>query len=354
MSSSVTKNNQHGVTLVELLIAVVLSLFLVGGILEIFISNNQLFRVQEAQSRVQENARFALEFLPRNVREAGFSGCRPIEQMNVQSIADAPMPAFGAASAISGHEATTTSAWAPVLPASISGTVIGGTDVLTIQKGSSCGATLTGNLGASDASIQITAPNSCGISPGDALMIADCEDAHIFRATNVLTPSGGTHTIAHEIDSNTSTHFCINQTGGAGACGTGNAKLYSFDAELLQFTSVTYFIRTGFGGRNALWMVDNTVAGSAIEMVEGIENMQVTYGIDTNADDIADSYETADNVTDWSQVISAEIRLLLETQEDSITTGNQTYTYNNTTLSATDRRLRRVFTTTVGLRNRIQ
>lgn len=345
----------------ELMIAMVLSLVLVAGTMQIYLSNKQTYRLQEAQSRVQESARYGLDFLTKDVREAGYSGCRPIEQMNVQVIAKAPITGFSEATAITGNEAMGVSSWLPALalPTAIAAGVVDGTDTLTIQKGSSCGATLTGNLDSSNANIKISTPNACGISAGDVMMIADCEDAHVFRATNVS--SGTPQEISHAIDANDFTHFCLSYAGltGVGGCGsTGNAKLYSYDAELLKFTSETYFIRLGAGGRNALWVFDNTKAVVAswnpMELVEGVENMQVRYGLDTDADDIVDSYSTADAVADWSQVVSVEIRLLLETQDDNLTIANQTYTYNGATVTSPDGRLRRVFTTTVVIRNRVQ
>lgn len=364
MSSFKIRKNQQGLTLVELMIAMVLSLVLVAGVIQVYISNKQSYRVLEGQSRVQESARFALEFLTKDVREAGYSGCRAIEHMNVQIIAGTPLPGFGAGTAITGNEATSSSVWSPTLPASINGTVVGDTDVLTIQKGSSCGATIANPvMSSTNGQLKVTAPNSCSISAGDSIMIADCTDAHIFRASGVST-SGTQQTISHGITggTNLANHFCTGYSSppSSGSCASGKDKLYGLEAELVKFTSLTYFIRLGAGGLNALWVFDNTRAASVanpMELVEGVEDMQVTYGIDANGDDIVDSYSAAnavDTAGDWDKVVSAQISLLLETQEDNLTTVNQTYSYNGTTVTGPDGRLRRVFTTTVGLRNRVQ
>lgn len=347
--------NQHGLTLVELMIAMVIGLLLVAGIGQIFVSTQKTHRITEEQSRLQENARFALHFITKDVRESGYTGCRTIENMNVQNVANAPIPNYGENSTINGNEATSATVWTPALAASINGTVIGGTDTITIQKGSSCGATLVGALAASNANIQVSTPNSCNLAAGDALMLSDCQDAHIFRATNVS--SGGTQTIAHGASSNTGTHLCINQVGiGTGSCGTGNAKLYGSDSELLKFTSLTYYLSQGAGGRNALWVYDNT-ATTTMELIEGVEDMQIQYGVDTVGDDIVNAYQTANTINaagNWSKVISAEISLLVETQADNLTTDNLTYTYNGATVTSADKRIRRVFTTVIGIRNRVQ
>ncbi|MBW2163999.1 MAG: PilW family protein, partial [Deltaproteobacteria bacterium] len=54
------------------------------------------------------------------------------------------------------------------------------------------------------------------------------------------------------------------------------------------------------------------------------------------------------------KVISAEISLLLKTQKDNLTTANQTFSYNGTTINATDKRLHHVYTTVISIRNRVQ
>jgi type IV pilus assembly protein PilW len=354
-------SHKNGFTLIELMIALVLGLILVAGVIQIFISNKQAYRVTDAHSKLQDNARFALDVLSRDVRSAGFSGCRAIEDMNILTIADAPIPAtIDENTIISGSNAQTATTWSPALSASL-GTVVGGTDVITVQRGQSCGGNLTGNIGSSNANIKIFSPNTCSVDAGDVLMIADCTDAHVFRATNVSNGTGQ-QTIAHANSSNQANHFCKRYASlpQAGACNAGDAKLYDFDAELLVFSSATYFIRLGTNGDPALWVFNNnagTSANNPIELIEGIEDMQVEYGLDTNDDDIVDNYQDASVVsagTGWDQVISARISLLTQTQEQNLTTAAQNVNFNGGTVTGTEGRLRRVFTTTIGVRNRVQ
>lgn len=61
-----------GFTLIELMIALVLSLFLLGAILLIFFSAQNSANRAEQLSRVQENIRFASDLIVRDVRNAGF------------------------------------------------------------------------------------------------------------------------------------------------------------------------------------------------------------------------------------------------------------------------------------------
>ncbi len=68
------KKQQRGLTLVELMVAMVIGLVLVGGVIQIFVANNQTYRVTDNMSRVQENSRFALDNLGKIIRLAGFKG----------------------------------------------------------------------------------------------------------------------------------------------------------------------------------------------------------------------------------------------------------------------------------------
>lgn len=71
MSRTHLNTAQRGVTLVELMIALVLGLFIIGGVVQVFMSGRASYRVQEGLGRIQESARFADFFLGRVLRNAG-------------------------------------------------------------------------------------------------------------------------------------------------------------------------------------------------------------------------------------------------------------------------------------------
>jgi type IV pilus assembly protein PilW len=68
-------NKQAGFSLVEIMIALLIGLFLMGGILQMFSASQQTYRMQSNLARLQENGRFALDFLARDLRMAGYWGC---------------------------------------------------------------------------------------------------------------------------------------------------------------------------------------------------------------------------------------------------------------------------------------
>lgn len=62
----------RGFTLIELMVALVLALFLVGGVILMYSSSKAAFLDSEQLSRLQENIRFASDYMVRDVRNAGF------------------------------------------------------------------------------------------------------------------------------------------------------------------------------------------------------------------------------------------------------------------------------------------
>lgn len=64
--------SQRGFTIVELMISVVLSLMFITGAVAYLASSNSMKDIQIASSRVQENARFALDELSASIRMAGY------------------------------------------------------------------------------------------------------------------------------------------------------------------------------------------------------------------------------------------------------------------------------------------
>ncbi len=66
---------QAGFGLIELMIALVLGLLVMGAAFAVFQSNQATFRTNEGVNRIQESARVAFELMSRDLRAAGGSAC---------------------------------------------------------------------------------------------------------------------------------------------------------------------------------------------------------------------------------------------------------------------------------------
>lgn len=64
-----------GFSLVELMVAMLISLMISAAALSVFVSNKQVYTATEGLGRIQENARMAFELMSRDIREAGGNPC---------------------------------------------------------------------------------------------------------------------------------------------------------------------------------------------------------------------------------------------------------------------------------------
>lgn len=321
---------QQGFSLIELMVAMTIGLVVLAAIGYVYLSSRQSFRLADSMSRMQENARLAIETMARDVRMAGYVGCGNLQNATVTTIANPPVIAISPATAITGLDSGASTA-------NFSGTTITrpAGDTISVMGAFGGGVGLVGNLAPSNANVQISG-NPYNFAVGDVLVVTDCTEADIFRPTTVS--SGGTVTMSHGNSTNTG-----NRVG-----------TYGPDGFVFKMAQYTYFIGINPAGKRALYRTDlatGTAAGTS-ELVEDVWDMQITYGRDTNADGAADTYGDATAVgTNWAQVVSARISLLLVSPENNIVPSPQTYNFNGAVLAG-DRRLYQVLTTTIAVRNR--
>jgi type IV pilus assembly protein PilW len=76
---------QRGLSLVELLVALTVGLFLLGAVGSIYVATSQSTRGSTQEAQMNEDANLALEILQQQVRLAGFSGFRAGAERNFQA-----------------------------------------------------------------------------------------------------------------------------------------------------------------------------------------------------------------------------------------------------------------------------
>jgi prepilin-type N-terminal cleavage/methylation domain-containing protein len=90
--------NQRGLSLIELMIAILISSLLLIGVLELFINTNSADRSNTALNRTQESGRLLLEIIGTDVRRAGYQGCSAASTTTKAGTYNFPADALGAAS----------------------------------------------------------------------------------------------------------------------------------------------------------------------------------------------------------------------------------------------------------------
>ncbi len=365
----------RGFNMIELLIAMVMGLSLAAGVMQVYVGNSQKERDQEARARMQENGRYAINFLARELRMAGYLSClASIEESDINNMLDGPPPTFQPDAGLQGWEAEDTSPGdiAPstenvaVVVTTAGGWVTSGgnvmdatsavpdSDIVRVWNASGNGATI--NSISPGGAMTVVNSGIVDIEDGDILQLSDCERADWVQACNVQEIGGGA-SINSVLSSRCVPGNITSQPPGTQAGG-----------ELVKLQGTMIYVgKRGNVPTNppALFrreLSQTAAAGTPQELVEGIESLQILYGINADNDNkkTVDAYVTADQVGDWSRVISVRISVLVQSIEDGLMPAPQAYVFNGVTYDGEagngarpgDNRLRRVFTSTITLRNR--
>jgi type IV pilus assembly protein PilW len=347
---------QTGLTMVELLVALAVGLFLTAGIIQLMANSNQASRSVNASSFVQENARFALATLAHDIRMAGFLGCRSLsdDALVVRSSpsgtsdfrADVPTDGPGRPfAALIGYSAGDAPDWVP-------STITPVTDVSLIQTLSAQG---TGTvLAAAQTSANgelVLAGNPDGLRARDVAVITDCESVDIFTVNGV---SG--NAVQH----------------------SGLGRSYLAGARVFPLIANGYVIgkraNSPCAEQSCLYKVplgrrDASGGRIAAQDLVAAEELKLRFGVVAGG---GVSYDDADGVWDdgvsnWSAVQTVRIGLLVgsdasDPDRRNVTSTPQKYVFQDPAdqedlsvepdpITATDRRLRIPYWATVTLRN---
>lgn len=326
--------SESGVSLVEVMIAMLLGLLLLAGIMQVFSSSRQTYRVHEAVSRMQENGRMALEVISRDIRMADFWGCSG-GISNVVNNLDNSQPGF-IDFGLGGIGGTNSPGTAP--------------DTLVLRGGINSGLPITPPFGPQPSASLGVATNN-GLQQGDIVIISDCTNGDIFQVTNA-NPNGSGQLVHNTGVATTPGNFNVTNPGCPGANAHCLSKVYGGDATVFSTQQIIYTIAPGSEGQPALFR-------NGLEFIDGIEDFQVLFGEDTDAPGtagfaIANYYVPADQIVDMNSVVSIRFAVVMRSYEDNLSGSvAQNYIVLGTNRVSVDRRLRQVYSSTVTVRNRI-
>ena len=276
---------QRGLSLIELMIALGLGIFLLSGMLQTAVSNRQAFEVTHATSGVQDTARFSFDFVSRTLRMAGYVNAGTINGEfadTMLSINDVNQYFQTYWEAEDGFE---------------EGAVVKGTDT-----GSDF---FTGAKASADAiTVRLQGDPDNPIVDCQGVTIAADSDPIVART------EAPTH-ISYYIDSN----------------------------------------------NNLVCEVEGARDSGPIELVNGIENFQVMYGVSPEFGTPVRYLAAGDMTSDmWSLVTTVAISILARSESSPLESGtdSKTYTLLDTAHeSSQDGHSRQAFTYSITLRNRI-
>lgn len=351
------QKTQRGFSLVELMIAMVLGLVLMAGVLQVFITSKQTYNLNEEMTWIQENARYAVNFLAEDVRMAGYYGCasRAANVVNVLKDADSKwVTDFD--KGIFGYDGNDASFPTAVFPRPATATLPAGlpkTDVITVHRADLENSLKVTGHNANSAVIDIKGTHD--YDPGTILIVTDCSNTAIFQTTG-----NQSNKVNHNAGGSIVPGNCVKGLGRPRKCtgnAIGNVYPYKDDAEIMRAIGSAYYVDVAANGVPSLFRESLNTGGITTakeELIQGVENIQIQYGLDTDNDNVPNRYVNANQVTaeQWvSSVVSARITLLLRSQL-ALASEPQTFSYMGASYTPTDKYVRRVFSTTVKLRNR--
>jgi type IV pilus assembly protein PilW len=334
-------------TLISLMVGVVIGLMLAVVLVTVFINANRNFSQDKFIARMQENARYAMRIMAQDLLMVGF--------------------------------------WGPLLDTSAINTHIrnckSGPDVSLAAK---CGGFFAGSV--------LTLGSDCGpgtVSPAPlkwALHIArpleivktaaadeveskfDCiDDAEFTGSTDILVIKRlkGWSVAANRADSSDNNKIFLRTNGDAGMLLKYDSGLIApSNSEDWEYLVHLYYIRDHFLEENdgiptlfRKTMNDDAMTTEAGGVAHGIDYVHVMFGIDNGGDGIPDYYESVPSALEMRSAVTARIYVLARSIEpDAGYTNNKVYQLGDVQKdysSNPDSFHRRVFTTSVQLRNRV-
>ena len=356
---TLNKRTSQGFSLIELMIAMVLGLVLMGGVIQVFLTSKQSYAFNEELGWIQENSRFAIEFITRDVRMAGYWGCGTAG--GIANTLD-PLPSGSGwqvdfNNSLGGFDGDDTgnavftgspSEFPLTTPPAVTSGSVPRSDVLTLSRADSSNSFKVTGHNASSAVITVgTHP----FEKGDILIVSDCDHAAVFQETG-----GNPDKVGHNRGGSVSPGNCTKGLGLPVVCtgpATGTAYTYGDDAFVMAAVSYAYYVDTATNGLPALYVreLGNDASTNSSELVQGIENFQVLYGEDISGDGFPNRYVTAKDVTAWTDVVTARIHILARSLTQ-VASEPQAFNFVGTSYTPADRFLRQEFVSTVKVRNK--
>jgi type IV pilus assembly protein PilW len=316
----------RGFSLVELMVAMVLGLVLIGGVVSVLMANKRSYRTNEGLSQVQETARSAYELIARDVRQSGTTGCDNARKMG--NIFDTPTGAWWKQwEGIHGFDNTEVDS--AVAFGTGADKRVSGTDSLRLRGIDGLGFPIESHsTGSGQIVLQTANSTATSFNNSEEMIICDFNHSTMFMAGNY---TGASRTIAYSLTGNSTTGmgFPTNPDGSS-----GNVYQFQKNAWVGRLGATDWYIGNNSRGGRSLYRIrlDSNSTLVTEEVVAGVTDMQIRYGV--NGSDTID-VASAVAAGDWAKVNSVFITLSIDSTETNVSTDtstnsgklNRTYTY---------------------------
>jgi type IV pilus assembly protein PilW len=331
--------SQRGVSLVEILVALAVSMVILGGVMQALVTNQRNAAFADDVAYIQENGRYALEIIARDARWAGYWGCALSGEEGVTFANSLDVPGdhdwlslqgvrgFDSANGGNPNIIGIGTLWEDA--ANYLGSTTYEPDSV-IFRGADDDLDLT-VVTHTPASANFKLSRNNPLTPGDLALVVseDCTDVGLMQMTG--PSSGANEVLVHNKGDSETPGNCtkvIRWDNGSFNCDDppGNSEkgqAYGPGSFLMRFQAIGYYIGTSVAdpSQPALYRVQySSMEGSDVvvrsdEIAMGVEDMQILYGVDSSGDSLANVYLSANdvgnNAADWDRIVSVRFMLLL-------------------------------------------
>jgi len=294
---------QRGLSLIELMISITIGLLILVALTTLFVNQSQMRTELDKSTRMIENGRYAMDLLSDNLRLAGFYDALDPSSITLPSSITDPCSA-------------TPTVMAPMLPLHIGGYDAAG----------------------SGASIATPPCSLTSLKNGSDILVLRYADtaspvlqASAVSATHYIQVSKCSFDIQRFILSSTPSSFTLRKSSQLNPCTASSSTPY---ADLRRYIVQTYFVSTDNNSGDGIPTLkrkelnpDGSGSFVTTPLVEGIEYMQLEYGIDgidTDGDGIPDRFNSGDmdgevdayvtcsacSIAQWANVVTVKLYVI--------------------------------------------
>jgi type IV pilus assembly protein PilW len=359
-----------GMSVVELMVSVLISLLIMAGVVQVFLNSKTTFLTQEDMSYIQHNARYAMSMLSRDLQNAGYWGCAG-NTTNAALVARTENttdinrlmglnPATGYLEPLQ-----PITGYATGFPSSFTTWTINTKDgnrtpeSFIVRSAAGVSTTLESHI-----DTNLLVKSSHRFSTGDlvAIVAEDCRRMGVIKMAEILENSTmlkySSASICGSLIKPPRDQSIRCKVGCACDSAGANQEMYGVGSQIMPYNTFGYFIGESLSlpGQPSLQRL--TYANGALgreELALGVEDLQMSYGVDTDNDGTPDTYVSASVFTNalwsnWSRVRSVQVSLVFRSLEPSLPSiTSQSYLNKN----YEDKFARQLITATVRLRNTI-
>jgi type IV pilus assembly protein PilW len=329
--ASVSLQAIRGVTLVELMIALVLGLIVCAAALAVFVTNRQTYVASENLGRLQEASRVAFELMSRDIREAGGTACGNDATDIVNVVTNSASTWYANyASGLRGYPGTSAFADAPFGTAA--GDRVSGTEAIELKSAYADEVTVKPADPAKtpDKIFQVNAVGDLAV--GDIALACDATHAAVFQVTSLN--SGADPQVMHATTGSTPGN-CVEGLGVGSACGSSvgywftcaegdNTTCTAEDERTAYLSEVeAYRWYVGCNGKadcasaagRSLYRSRVANAAGALstvsdEIAVGVTDLTFRFLLNGSDDYVANA-----TTLDWSKVLAVDMVVALEGQD---------------------------------------